>query len=80
METYATTKGQIVIPSQIRKKLGIENGTRILIDIDADGHRIILTPITRQYVQVLQGKYGNKNLFKTFLADRDSVTNNGGFE
>jgi AbrB family looped-hinge helix DNA binding protein len=33
METIATTKGQIVISSKVRSRLGIKEGTRIQIDI-----------------------------------------------
>ena len=49
METTATSKGQIVIPSSIRQKLGIKEGTRIRIE--ENGKEIILTPLTREYVQ-----------------------------
>ena len=34
MESYMTVKGQIVIPSKIRRKFGIKEGTRIQVDID----------------------------------------------
>jgi AbrB family looped-hinge helix DNA binding protein len=36
VETTATAKGQIVIPSSMRKKLGIKEGTRIQIELDED--------------------------------------------
>jgi len=34
MDSYVTVKGQIVIPSQIRRKFGIKEGTRVQVDID----------------------------------------------
>ena len=34
METTATSKGQIVIPSSIRRKLASKEGTRIQIELD----------------------------------------------
>ena len=72
METYATSKGQIVIPSSVRRKMGIENGTRIQIDVDDQGRRIILTPITRGYVHSLHGKYRGKELLKAFTLEKQS--------
>ena len=46
MDSYMTVKGQIVIPSKIRQKFGIKQGTRVQVDVDEQGHRIILTPVT----------------------------------
>lgn len=37
METFATVKGQIVIPSSVRRKFGIKEGTRIQIEVDEMG-------------------------------------------
>ena len=42
METTATSKGQIVIPASIRRRLGIKAGTRI--KIEEHGDEIILKP------------------------------------
>jgi len=70
METYATVKGQIVIPSSIRRKLGIKEGTRIQIEVDEKEQRILLTPITREYVHSLRGKYKGKGLLKALMAEK----------
>jgi AbrB family looped-hinge helix DNA binding protein len=70
METYATTKGQIVIPSKVRRKLGIKVGTRIQIEVDEEAQRIILTPITREYIHSLRGKYKGKGLLKSLMAEK----------
>lgn len=64
LETYATVKGQVVIPSKIRKQLGIREGTRLQVSVDLEKHQIILTPITREYVQSLRGRYKGKGLVK----------------
>jgi AbrB family looped-hinge helix DNA binding protein len=70
METYATVKGQIVIPSSVRRKLGIREGTRIQIDVDDKTQKIILTPITREYINSLRGKYKGKGLLKALMAEK----------
>ena len=53
METYATSKGQVVIPAELRKKYGIKAGTRFVVT--DDGEVIILRPITREYIRSLRG-------------------------
>lgn len=70
METIATAKGQIVIPASARKKLGIKEGTRIQIELDEKNQRIILKPITREYVHSLRGKYKGKGLLKALMAEK----------
>ena len=70
METTATSKGQIVIPSSIRRKLGIKDGTRIQIEVDDKAQKIILKPITREYIHSLRGKYRGKGLTKALMADK----------
>ncbi|HEY3131509.1 MAG TPA: AbrB/MazE/SpoVT family DNA-binding domain-containing protein [Acidobacteriota bacterium] len=70
METHATVKGQIVIPSSLRRKFGIKQGTRIQIEVDEKTQRIILTPITREYIHSLRGKYKGKGLLKALMAEK----------
>ena len=70
METIATVKGQIVIPSSVRRKLSIKPGTRIEIEVDEEHQRIILTPITREYIHSLRGKYKGKGLLKALMAEK----------
>jgi AbrB family looped-hinge helix DNA binding protein len=68
METYATTKGQIVIPSALRRKYGIKVGTKILIYEGDDS--IILKPVTEQYLKKLQGSLKGKGMMKTLTESR----------
>ena len=70
METTATIKGQIVIPSSVRRKFGIKEGTRIQIEADEKTHHIILTPITREYIFSLRGKYRGKGLMKALMEEK----------
>ena len=65
METIVNSKGQIIIPSKIRRQLGIKEGTYFQIDVD--NKRIILTPITRDYIHSLRGKYKGKGLMKALM-------------
>jgi len=71
METTATTKGQIVIPASVRRQLGIKAGTRIQIEVDDQNRRIILTPITREYIRSLRGKDKGLGLLKSLMEDRE---------
>ena len=70
METTITVKGQIVIPAGVRRKFGLKEGTRIQVDVDEKEHRIILTPITREYVERLRGRYRGKGLLKALAAEK----------
>jgi len=68
METYATVKGQIVIPAALRRKYGIKNGTKIIVtDI---GDSINLKPVTEQYLRNLQGSLKGKGALKVLVDER----------
>jgi AbrB family looped-hinge helix DNA binding protein len=49
-----TSKGQLVIPAELRRKHGIEAGTRVKILEDQFG-RIVLQPITEDYIDRVMG-------------------------
>jgi AbrB family looped-hinge helix DNA binding protein len=70
MESYMTFKGRIVIPVRIRRKFGMKEGTRVRVEMDESAHRIILTPITRDYIQNLCGKYKGNGLLAALAKDR----------
>jgi AbrB family looped-hinge helix DNA binding protein len=70
METTATTKGQIVIPIEIRRKLGITEGTRIRIEVDEEAKLIVLKPITRAAIARFRGVDKGKGILKALQADR----------
>jgi AbrB family looped-hinge helix DNA binding protein len=71
MEAIANSKGQILIPSKIRKQLGITDGTYLHIEVDAITKKIILTPITREYIHGLRGKYKGKGLMRALMAEKN---------
>jgi AbrB family looped-hinge helix DNA binding protein len=54
METaQVTSKGQLVVPSRLRRKFGIKPGTRIRF-IERD-NEILFQPLTREYVRTVCG-------------------------
>lgn len=64
-----TSKGQLVIPSKLRKKLGIRKGTRVAVT--EEGTRLILQPITREYIHSLRGILkGDGSAMKFLLEER----------
>jgi AbrB family looped-hinge helix DNA binding protein len=53
MHTSASSKGQIVIPSVLRKKYGIKKGTRVEIR-EEDGKIVLLPRTMQQFEQALK--------------------------
>jgi len=50
---YVTSKGQLVIPAKLRRKFNIKKGTRI--NFVEDNGKIILQPVTREYIHSFCG-------------------------
>lgn len=70
MMTTVSTKGQLVIPAEIREKLGIEPGTKIAISVE--GSRIVLQPVDKlRAVRELRGiSKGGPSMTDELIADR----------
>ena len=68
METYATGKGQIVIPAILRRKYGIKEGTKILVFDNGDS--IVLKPMTEEYLKKLQGSLKGKGALNELIDER----------
>jgi AbrB family looped-hinge helix DNA binding protein len=67
--TIVTVKGQIVIPSKIRRHLQIKKGTKLSIE-ERDGE-LVLKPLSPQYFDRIAGILNTKGkLTKTLLAER----------
>lgn len=71
METSITIKGQVVIPSKIRHRLGIKKGSKFHVE-ERNGE-IILRPLTKEYFQkmsrILKGGGLVKGLEETRAGD-----------
>jgi len=64
-----TTKGQLVIPSKLRRKFGIQKGTQVAF-MEED-HRLILQPLTPEFIRSLRGSLkGEPSALKFLLEDR----------
>ena len=72
METTMTSKGQVVIPSRLRKKYGMGEGTRIELLEDEDAGTIIMKPITPQYVHKLRGMLKGNAGMRALKEDRQT--------
>ena len=51
--TIVTAKGQIVIPSRVRRHLNIKKGTKLCV-IEKE-HEIVLKPLTKEYFARMAG-------------------------
>jgi AbrB family looped-hinge helix DNA binding protein len=69
---YVTTKGQLVVPSRIRRQFGIKPGTRI--NFVEEGDRIIFQPVTREYIDsfcgIFKQKPGEKSVVQELIEER----------
>jgi AbrB family looped-hinge helix DNA binding protein len=60
-----TSKGQLVIPVELRRKHGIEAGTKVRFLEDEFG-RIILQPVTEDYIHRVRGCLAGGHLLETW--------------
>ena len=63
-----TVKGQVVIPSWLRKEFDIEEGTRALVY--QEGNAIVLKPITPRHIRNLRGSLKGSGVLKSLIEDR----------
>lgn len=64
-----TTKGQLVIPSKLRRKYGIRKGTQVVFVEEKD--KLILQPLTPEFIRSLRGSLkGEPSLLESLLKDR----------
>jgi AbrB family looped-hinge helix DNA binding protein len=66
---YVTTKGQLVIPARIRRKLGIKPGTKVCFV--EHGGEIIFQPVTKEYIRSVCGMLkSTTSVTQELLTDR----------
>jgi len=64
-----TTKGQLVIPSKLRRKYSIKQGTQVAF-LEQE-NRLVLQPLTAEFIRSLRGSLsGEPSALKTLLEDR----------
>jgi AbrB family looped-hinge helix DNA binding protein len=67
--SIVTSKGQLVIPARLRRRFGIKKGTPIAF-VEDDG-RIIVQPVTREFIRGLRGSLkGEPSALDVLLQER----------
>ena len=68
-KTVVTAKGQVVIPSKLRRRFGIKQGTQLCL-YEGDG-AIVIKPITDDYIRTMAGITGtNGKLLKALMKEK----------
>ena len=74
LSTTLSSKGQVILPSEIRKKINIQKGTKFIIEINND--RIILTPINKEFFKELAGSISEEGkLLKALALEKEREKN-----
>jgi len=64
-----TTKGQLVIPSKLRRKYSIKEGTQVAF-LEQE-NRLVLQPLTPEFIRSLRGSLrGEPSALKALLVER----------
>jgi AbrB family looped-hinge helix DNA binding protein len=69
-KAVVTVKGQVVIPSRLRRKFGIKKGTQVSL-FERDGE-IVIKPITDEYIRSMAGITGTKGRLLKALKEEKS--------
>ncbi len=68
-KAVVTVKGQVVIPSKLRRRFGIKKGTQVYL-YEREGE-IVLKPITDEYIRTMAGMTGTKGrLLKALMEEK----------
>ena len=69
---YVTSKGQVVVPARLRRKLGIKAGTRL--NFSEEAGRMIVQPVTKEFIDsycgIFRSKPGEKSAVQELMEDR----------
>jgi AbrB family looped-hinge helix DNA binding protein len=70
--TVISSKGQVVIPNELRERLGLRKGTRATWSVQSG--RLVLTPITLRRIREIRGSLkprpGEPSMFDELFAER----------
>jgi AbrB family looped-hinge helix DNA binding protein len=66
-KSVVTVKGQVVIPSKLRRRFGIKKGTQVYF-YEREGEMVI-RPVTDEYLRSLPGVTGTKGKLLKALMD-----------
>jgi AbrB family looped-hinge helix DNA binding protein len=70
-KAIVTTKGQVVIPSKLRRKMGIKQGTQVTF-FERDGE-VVIKPITDEYITRMAGITGTKGKLLKALKEEKAI-------
>jgi len=70
-EVVVTRRGQTTIPTEIRRKLGIQEGSRL--KVEAEGDRVILTKVPSLFDLAGTSDSSREEAFKQTLANEDKT-------
>jgi AbrB family looped-hinge helix DNA binding protein len=73
-KSVVTVKGQIVIPSKLRRKLGIQRGTQVVL-YERNGE-IVIKPVTDEYIRNMAGLTGTKGRLLKALKEEKAKEKN----
>ncbi len=77
MISKATIKGQVVIPSELRKKYNIKKGSRVSI-YEGEGNIIIIKPLPDDPIAASKGMLkGKTSIIKALTRDREEEAKRG---
>jgi len=77
MISKATMKGQVVIPSELRKKYNIKKGSRVSI-YEGEGNIIIIKPLPDDPIAASKGMLkGKTSIIKALTKDREEEATRG---
>jgi len=65
---YFSVKGQVVIPSRLRKEFEIEEGTRAYVLSTPQG--ILIKPLTARHIRNMRGSLKGSKAMEVFMSER----------
>ena len=70
LSTVVSTKGQVILPSELRKKINIKKGMKFNIEIE--GNKIILIPVNSEFFEKIAGSISEKGkLLKALISEKE---------